>query len=79
MKIYAISDLHLSTNCDKPMDIFGGHWEGYTDKIISNWNAKVSDDSGVFVLIEFLIDVNLGGLKLILKHPEWNTNEVGNL
>ena len=30
----------------------------------------------MFVLIEFLIGVNLGRLKLILKHPVWNANEV---
>ena len=49
MKIYAISDLHLSTNCDKPMDIFGGNWEGYTDKIVSNWKSKVTDDDYVLI------------------------------
>ena len=49
MKIYAISDLHLSTNCDKPMDIFGGNWEGYTEKIMQNWQAKVSDDDLVLI------------------------------
>ena len=43
MKIYAISDLHLSTACDKPMDVFGGNWEGYTEKIIENWTSKVTD------------------------------------
>lgn len=49
MKIYAISDLHLSTNCDKPMDIFGGNWEGYTEKIIQNWQSKVTEDDLVLI------------------------------
>lgn len=49
MKIYAISDLHLSTSCDKPMDIFGGNWEGYTDKIIKNWSDKVSSEDLVLI------------------------------
>jgi hypothetical protein len=31
--LYAIGDLHLSQAVSKPMDIFGGAWEGYTDKI----------------------------------------------
>ena len=31
MSIYAISDLHLSYNTDKPMDIFG--WKNYENKI----------------------------------------------
>ena len=49
MKIYAISDLHLSTSCDKPMDIFGGNWEGYTEKIIENWTSKITDDDLVLI------------------------------
>ena len=49
MKIYAISDLHLSNSCDKPMDIFGGHWEGYTEKIIDNWKSKVTDEDLVLI------------------------------
>ncbi len=49
MKIYAISDLHLSTSCDKPMDVFGGNWEGYTEKIVENWNNKVSNDDVVLI------------------------------
>ena len=49
MKIYAISDLHLSFNCDKPMDVFGGNWEGYTEKIMANWQKKVKDDDIVLI------------------------------
>ena len=45
MKIYAISDLHLSTVCDKPMDIFGSKWVDYMDKIKADWNEKVIPDS----------------------------------
>ena len=49
MKIFAISDLHISTNTNKPMDVFGGNWEGYLDKIFADWESKVSPD--VLVLI----------------------------
>ena len=28
MALYAIGDLHLSLNSDKPMDIFGEKWQG---------------------------------------------------
>lgn len=49
MKIFAISDLHLSTSCDKPMDVFGGHWENYTEKIQSNWKSKISDEDLVLI------------------------------
>ena len=44
MKVFAISDLHLSVNNPKPMDIFGPVWEGYLDKIFSQWRELVSED-----------------------------------
>ncbi len=86
MKIFAISDLHLSNSCDKPMDIFGGNWEGYTDKIIENWKNKVSDGDIVLVagdiswamkLDEAKADLDwidrLPGKKIIIKgnHEYW--------
>ncbi|MGN0771156.1 MAG: metallophosphoesterase [Christensenellales bacterium] len=49
MKIYAISDLHLSGACNKPMDIFGSSWEGYWEKIKQDWCAKV-DESDLVLL-----------------------------
>lgn len=49
MKIFAISDLHLAISCDKPMDIFGGSWENYIEKIKADWLEKVSDDDIVIV------------------------------
>jgi predicted phosphohydrolase len=49
MKIYAISDLHISTSTDKPMDIFGGNWIGYMDKIRADWLDKVCDDDLVLI------------------------------
>ena len=49
MKIYAISDLHISTNTNKPMDIFGGNWVGYMERIREDWNKKVTDDDLVLI------------------------------
>lgn len=49
MKIFAISDLHISTNTDKPMDIFGGNWVGYLDKIFEDWSNKVQDEDLVLI------------------------------
>jgi predicted phosphohydrolase len=49
MKIYAISDLHISTNTNKPMDIFGGNWVGYMDKIRADWEEKVTDEDLVLI------------------------------
>ena len=33
MALYAIGDLHLSLGGDKPMDVFGGRWQGYVEKL----------------------------------------------
>ena len=49
MKIYAISDLHISTNTDKPMDVFGGNWVGYLDKIKTDWQEKVAGSDIVLI------------------------------
>ncbi|MBQ8426639.1 MAG: metallophosphoesterase [Clostridia bacterium] len=49
MRIFAISDLHISTNTNKPMDIFGGNWVGYMDKIRADWAEKVTDDDLVLI------------------------------
>ncbi len=49
MKFFAISDLHISTNTNKPMDVFGGNWVGYMDKIRTDWQEKVSDDDLVLI------------------------------
>lgn len=86
MKIYAISDLHLSNSCDKPMDVFGGHWENYVSKIKENWKAKVAEDDLVLIagdiswamkLEEATSDLEwideLPGKKIIIKgnHEYW--------
>ena len=47
MSIYAISDLHLSFNADKPMDIFG--WQDYENKIKEDWESKVKEDDLVIL------------------------------
>ena len=49
MKIFSISDLHLSINNSKPMDIFGGTWDNYIDEIISDWKQKVNDEDVVLI------------------------------
>ena len=33
MALYAIGDLHLSLNSNKPMDIFGEDWHNYVERI----------------------------------------------
>jgi predicted phosphohydrolase len=49
MSIYAISDLHLSLNGKKPMDIFGEIWRNHADRIAENWDAMVKPEDTVLI------------------------------
>ncbi len=49
MKIWAISDLHLSFAGSKPMDIFGEHWKDHPEKIAKNWKAKIEAEDLVLI------------------------------
>ncbi len=49
MALYAISDLHLDLNGDKPMDIFGENWFRHDEKIKENWIKKVKDEDTVLI------------------------------
>lgn len=86
MRIFAISDLHLTSEVDKPMDIFGEKWIGHWEKIKEDWNNKVSDDDVVLVagdtswgmrLSEAVNDLKqidaLPGKKIIIRgnHDYW--------
>lgn len=59
MKIFAISDLHLSINNPKPMDIFGPAWDNYVENVIEDWNSKVEDDDLVLMAGDFSWAMNL--------------------
>ncbi|NLI60679.1 MAG: serine/threonine protein phosphatase [Clostridiales bacterium] len=86
MKIFAISDLHLPGQQDKPMDVFGAHWKNHWGKIKENWIEAVSpqdivlipgDISWAMTLEEALVDLNdiatLPGNKIMIKgnHDYW--------
>ena len=43
MRIWAISDLHLSLASNKPMDIFGAHWRDHHLRIAAAWDDLVAD------------------------------------
>jgi predicted phosphohydrolase len=47
VKIWGLSDLHLSFSTDKPMHVFGEHWLGHADKMAAAWDALVGDDDVV--------------------------------
>ena len=33
MALYGLGDLHLAFGANKPMDVFGGRWKGYHEKL----------------------------------------------
>ena len=45
MSNYIIGDVHLSLGVDKPMDIYGGEWIGYVDKLRQALSALTPDDT----------------------------------
>jgi predicted phosphohydrolase len=88
MSIYAISDLHLDFDGNKPMDIFGTNWENHFEKIKQNWINNVNTNDLVILPGDFswamhLKDTykdfeyinNLPGKKILLRgnHDYWWT------
>ena len=53
MSTYAIGDLHLSFNKNKPMSIFGANWEEHEEKIKKNWLENVKENDCVILLGDF--------------------------
>ncbi len=45
MALYAIGDTHLSMGSSKPMDVFGGAWEGYVEKLREGFSAVSPQDT----------------------------------
>lgn len=86
MAIYAISDLHLSLDTNKQMDVFGYGWEGYVQKIYDGWTSTVTRDDTVVIPgdaswatymedgeKDFAFLHDLPGLKAVIKgnHDYW--------
>lgn len=85
MALYAIGDLHLSLGADKPMDVFGGPWENYVEKIKLGFSSLHADDVCVLcgdlawgmtmeqALPDFQFIEALPGKKILLKgnHDFW--------
>ena len=49
MALYAIGDLHLCLGAPKPMDIFGGAWVGYMDKLKEGMSVIRPEDTTVLL------------------------------
>ncbi len=49
MALYAIGDLHLCLSTPKPMDIFGGNWVGYIEKLREGLSVIRPEDTTVLL------------------------------
>lgn len=49
MRIYAISDLHLSFGTNKPMDVFGQHWDNHPQRLRQAWTHLVGKEDVVLI------------------------------
>ena len=88
MALYAIGDLHLCLGAPKPMDIFGGAWLGYMDKLKDGREIIGPEDTTVLLGdLSWALDLEraredfawiqeIPGRKIILKGNHdywWNT------
>lgn len=86
MSVFAIGDLHLPGHEQKPMDVFGSHWDRHFETVSRNWREKITDQDIVLIpgdiswamqLSEAADDLNaigqLPGTKLLLRgnHDYW--------
>ena len=85
MALYAIGDLHLCLGAPKPMDIFGGAWVGYMDKLKEGMSVIRPEDTTVLLGdLSWSLDLpnakadfawinEIPGKKIILKgnHDYW--------
>ena len=85
MALYAIGDLHLCLGAPKPMDIFGGAWVGYMEKLARGLSVIQPEDTTVLLGdLSWALDLEsagadfawidqIPGRKIILKgnHDYW--------
>lgn len=85
MALYAIGDLHLCLGAPKPMDVFGGAWVGYMEKLKAGVSVIRPEDTTVLLGdLSWALDLShaaadfdwinqIPGKKIILKgnHDYW--------
>ena len=59
MALYAIGDLHLCLGAPKPMDVFGGAWVGYMEKLKRGLSVITGDDTLILMGdLSWALDLN---------------------
>ena len=85
MALYAIGDLHLCLGAEKPMDVFGGAWVGYMEKLKAGMSRIRPEDTTILLGdLSWALDLesakedfawidSIPGRKIILKgnHDYW--------
>lgn len=86
MSLFAIGDLHLPGGDEKPMDVFGSHWDDHFRRISEDWCSRVRETDTVLIPGDISWAMQLGdaapdlaaigqlpGKKVILKgnHDYW--------
>ena len=85
MSLFAIGDLHLCLGAPKPMDVFGGAWIGYMEKLKESFSRVNEEDTTVLMGdLSWALDLeeakddfawinDIPGRKIILKgnHDYW--------
>ncbi|MEG0997362.1 MAG: hypothetical protein RSH26_10400 [Clostridia bacterium] len=49
MSIYAIGDLHLPGHAQKPMNVFGSHWDRHFETIQMHWLKMIEPNDVVLI------------------------------
>ena len=49
MAVFAIADFHLPGRSEKPMDIFGDHWQNHFEKISRLWQQMIAPQDVVLI------------------------------
>ena len=86
MSVFAIGDLHLPGHAEKPMDVFGSHWDRHFETISENWRRMITPEDVVLIPGDISWAMQLGdalddlqaiaalpGTKLLLRgnHDYW--------
>lgn len=89
MALYVIGDLHLCLGAPKPMDIFGGAWVGYMEKLRAGMSVITPEDTTILLGdLSWALDLEsarpdfdwmntIPGRKIIVKGNHdywWSTN-----
>ena len=71
------NDLHLSLETDKPMDVFGGRWEGYVDKLRAGLSVigQVYELQNPVYVAAGIVDARTAKMLACTTYPFYDLND----